>query len=127
MGEQGSFSWAKIAGAETVKMLEKDFDVIAELEVLINKNTENNRHSEAVSNSWKYLKFYPEFARLYTNMQISSLGENNLEKTRENCDKLTDYVNKNEHILHPVIDGFMFRARLGDDYKKIGVGEDVHK
>ena len=127
MGEQGSFSWAKSAGAETVKMLEKDFDVIAELEVLINRNTENNRHSEAVSNSWKYLKFYPEFARLYTNMQISSLGENNLEKTRENCDKLTDYVNKNEHILHPVIDGFMFRARLGDDYKKIGVGEDVHK
>lgn len=60
-------------------------------------------------------------------MLISSFGENNLEKTKENCDKLCDYVNKYEAELHRVIDGFTFRLRMGEDFKKIGIAEDVHK
>lgn len=127
MGEKGSFCWAETAGEPTIKMLMEDFKVIDELKMLIDKNVKNNKLNEPVLDSWKYLEFYPEFAKRYTDMQISAFGENDLAKISENCDKLTDYVNRNEHKLHRVIDGFMFRARLSDDYKKIGIAEDVHK
>lgn len=123
----GFKEWHKTAGAETCKMIEKSYDVIDKLKKLISDNAENLSHPDAVLQSWKYLEFYPEFATRYMNMIMSSFGENNLEKTVENCKKLCDYVNKNEAHLHRVIDGFTFRLRLTEDFSANSTIVDVHK
>lgn len=123
----GSEEWVHTAGAETINMINQAYGVIDELEKLIEENVGFMTHPEAVQRSWQYLEFYPEFARRYMDMIMSSFGENDAEKTQQNRERLCDYVNRNEHLIHRVIDGFTFRLRMQEDFKKIGVSEDVHK
>ena len=58
---------------------------------------------------------------------IRKIPPNKAEKTDENCKKLCDFVNLHEKELHRVIDGFTFRLRLTEDYKKDSIEVDVHK
>lgn len=118
--------WHKTAGQKTIDEICKSYEVIAKLKELIEDNVTKS-HPDAVMQSWKYLEFYPEFATRYMDMIMSSFGENNLEKTAENCRKLCDYVNKNEKYLHRVIDGFTFRLRLFEDFSANSNTVDVHK
>jgi len=119
--------WHEHAGDLTRQKINEAYPVIDKLKELIEKNVNNSEHSGAVRQSWKYLEYYPEFATLYMNVFMSSFGENNAEKTDENCKKLCDFVNRHEKELHRVIDGFTFRLRLTEDYKKDSIEVDVHK
>ena len=123
----GSREWHKTAGPETCKIINEAYGVIEEIKILISDNVKNLSHPDAIMQSWKYLEYYPEFATLYMNLIMSSFGENNLEKTIENCKKLCDYVSENEVHLHRIIDGFTFRLRLTEDFSDKKALVDVHK
>ena len=107
-----ALDWNKTKGDETIELIKKSYDPINELEALIQQNVNDTSHPSAVMQSWKYLEFYPEYARLYMDVWIASFGEADIEKTRHVAVKLVEYVNRNEKFLHRVLDGCLFRRRI---------------
>lgn len=107
-----ALDWNKTKGDETIALIKKSYDPINELEALIQHNVNDTSHPDAVKESWKYLEFYPEYARLYMDVWIASFGEADIEKTRQVAVKLVEYVNRNEKYLHRVLDGCLFRRRI---------------
>lgn len=107
-----ALDWNKTKGDETIELIKQSYDPINELEALIQQNVNDTSHPSAVMQSWKYLEFYPKYARLYMDVWIASFGEANIEKTRQVAVKLVEYVNRNEKFLHRVLDGCLFRRRI---------------
>ena len=114
-----ALSWMETKGKKTLDLINKSQEAVDEVRALIARNIQDNTHSSAIMQSWKYLEYYPEFARLYLEVWRASYGECNVEKTKECYAKLVDYVNKNEHKLHRVFDGFMFQQRLNYFFKSM--------
>lgn len=112
MTSADALDWEKTKGEEMVALIKESYEPIEKLKELIQRNLNDTSHPEAVLRSWKYLEFYPEYAKLYMDVWIASYGENNIEKTRQVAVKLVDYVNKNEMYLHRVMDGCLFRRRV---------------
>ena len=107
-----ALNWKKTKGDDMIALIQKSYGPIEDLEKLIIQNLSNTEHPAAVLQSWKYLQFYPEYARLYMEVWIASYGEADIEKTRQVAVKLVEYVNKNEKHLHRVLDGCLFRRRI---------------
>lgn len=115
-----ALAWEETKGNKTVKMLSDSYKAAEEIKILAQDNVKNNNHPKAVKKSWEYISYYPEFAKLYTDMLVASYGEDDIKKTINAYEALCDYVNKNEMALNRVIDGFMFKSRLYHFFKKKG-------
>lgn len=113
-----SLNWEKTAGKETLDMLDVSYKAIEDLKALVERNVNNSEHPDAVKQSWNYLTYYVEFAKLYIDIWKASYGENDVEKAENSYDLLVDYLNKNEPVLNRVIDNFMFCSRLNHFFKK---------
>ncbi len=112
MTSADALNWEKTKGEKIINLISESFGPIGELESLIQQNVNDPTLPDAVHQSWKYLEFYPEYARLYMNIWIASFGEADIEKTRHLAVEFVDYVNKNEHYLHRVLDGCLFHRRI---------------
>ena len=107
-----ALNWEKTKGEKTISLIKESFGPIEELRELIECNVKDTTLPEAVQQSWRYLAFYPDYAKLYMDVWISSYGEADIEKTRQLAVKLVDYVNRNEQHIHRVFDGCLFRRRV---------------
>ena len=112
MTSADALNWEKTKGEKIINLISESFAPIDELEALIQENVQDPTLPDAVRQSWKYLEYYPEYARLYMNIWIASFGEADIEKARQLAVKFVDYVNRNEHYLHRVLDGCLFRRRI---------------
>ena len=112
MCSQDALKWDITAGEETKAELSKVYPVIEKLAKLIEKNVDDSSHPSAVHLSWKYLKLYPKYIKMYIDVWMSAYGEANVDKTRQRAIELMRYVRDHEKELNRVFDEVLLYRRI---------------